>query len=69
MARFIERGIAQAEREGAQCVIIELDTPGGLDSSMRVIVQQIMGSRVPVIPKTMETKVVNDAAAKDYLAA
>ncbi|MFQ6117685.1 MAG: nodulation protein NfeD, partial [Candidatus Bipolaricaulia bacterium] len=38
-----------AEREGVQCVIIELDTPGGLDLSMRKIVQRIMGSRVPVV--------------------
>ncbi|HIC95111.1 TPA: nodulation protein NfeD, partial [Candidatus Bipolaricaulota bacterium] len=49
MARFIERGLAQAEREGVQCVIIQLDTPGGLDSSMRKIIQKIMGSRVPVV--------------------
>ena len=49
MARFIERGIAQGEGEGAECVIIQLDTPGGLDSAMRTIVQKIMGARIPVV--------------------
>ncbi len=49
MARFIDRGIGQAEAEHAQCAIIELDTPGGLDSAMRAIVQRIMGARVPIV--------------------
>ncbi|MCR4404948.1 MAG: nodulation protein NfeD [Candidatus Acetothermia bacterium] len=49
MSRFIARGIAQAEQAEAQCLIIQLDTPGGLDSAMREIVQKIMGARVPVV--------------------
>ncbi len=49
MSRFIARGIAEAERAGAQCLIIQLDTPGGLDSAMREIVQKIMGARIPVV--------------------
>jgi len=49
MARFIERGLAQAEREGAECLVLQLDTPGGLDSAMRKIVKRIMSSPVPVV--------------------
>jgi membrane-bound serine protease (ClpP class) len=47
-ADFIKSGINTAEENGAACVIIELDTPGGLAESMRIIVQDILGSRVPV---------------------
>jgi membrane-bound serine protease (ClpP class) len=48
-ADFIKSGIKTAEENGAACVIIELDTPGGLAESMRLIVQDILGSRVPVV--------------------
>ena len=48
LARYIERGIKHAEEQGATC-IIELDTPGGLDSSMRDIVQTILEADVPVV--------------------
>jgi len=41
----IERG----EREGYAAVVIELDTPGGLGSSMRAIVKGILAAKVPVI--------------------
>jgi len=44
MARFIDRGIGQAENDPASCAVIELDTPGGLDSSMRGIVKPIFYS-------------------------
>jgi membrane-bound serine protease (ClpP class) len=47
-ADFIRRGIEHAERRGARLVVIELDTPGGLDSSMRAIVQNILAAPVPV---------------------
>ena len=47
-AAYFERGIAQAEQQNAAAIIIELDTPGGLDTSMRQIVQREMSSRVPV---------------------
>jgi membrane-bound serine protease (ClpP class) len=46
---FIERAIERAEDASAACLVIEMDTPGGLDSSMREIIQAILGSRVPVI--------------------
>jgi membrane-bound serine protease (ClpP class) len=48
-ARFLGNGIAQAERDSARAVVIELDTPGGLDASMRQIVKAILASRVPVV--------------------
>ena len=48
-AEFIKSGIRKAEENGAACIIIELDTPGGLAESMRKIVQDILASRVPVV--------------------
>ncbi|TKC81322.1 nodulation protein NfeD [Trinickia terrae] len=47
-ADFITRGLARAERDGAQLAIIQLDTPGGLDTSMRQIIKAILASPVPV---------------------
>jgi len=49
VAEFINSSIAKAEKEEAACVIIELDTPGGLAESMRIIIQSILGSKVPVV--------------------
>ncbi len=49
MATYIERGIQTAESNGNVGVLITIDTPGGLDSSMRSIVQAILGSTLPVI--------------------
>lgn len=48
-AEYIKTGIKTAEENGAACIIIELDTPGGLAESMRLIVQNILASRVPVV--------------------
>ena len=48
LAHFIGRSIDQAEVDRATTVVIELDTPGGLDSSMRQIIQRILASNVPV---------------------
>ena len=47
-AEFIRSGIKTAEVKKAACVIIELDTPGGLAESMRTIVQSILNSKIPV---------------------
>jgi len=47
-ADFILRGLARAEQEGAVLVVLEIDTPGGLDTSMRDIIKAILASRVPV---------------------
>ena len=46
---FIERGIERAVADGNRAVILEMDTPGGLDTSMRVIIKSILASPVPVI--------------------
>src|SRR5262249_33314969 len=48
-ASYIARGIHEAEARGAAAVILRLDTPGGLDSSMRQIIQREMNARVPVV--------------------
>ncbi|PKO82797.1 MAG: serine protease [Betaproteobacteria bacterium HGW-Betaproteobacteria-11] len=48
-ADYAVRGLARAEREGAQLTVLRLDTPGGLDSSMRQIVKAILASPVPVV--------------------
>jgi len=48
-ADFIKTGIKSAEEKAATVVIIELDTPGGLAESMRLIVQNILSSKVPVV--------------------
>lgn len=47
-ADYIERGLARAERGSAPLVILRMDTPGGLDISMRDIVKAILASPVPV---------------------
>lgn len=48
-AEFIQDGIEKAEQEKAECLIINLNTPGGLLTSTREIVTNIMQSKVPVI--------------------
>ncbi len=45
---FVERGLARADKDGAELVVLEIDTPGGLDTSMREIIKVILASRVPV---------------------
>lgn len=47
-ADYLARGISKAATAGAPLVVIELDTPGGLDSSMRQVIQAILSSPVPV---------------------
>ena len=48
MERYLDRGIDAAEDEDGAAVVIRLDTPGGLLSSTRDIVQRILGAEVPV---------------------
>lgn len=48
-AEYILNAIARAEASGAQCLIIRLDTPGGLLNSTRTIVKAIMAAQVPVV--------------------
>ena len=47
--QFMEDNISRANEISAQALIIELDTPGGLDSSMRSIIKAINASSVPVV--------------------
>jgi membrane-bound serine protease (ClpP class) len=49
IAEYIKNGIEKAEKDGAACLIIELDTPGGLAESMRLIIKDILGSTVPIV--------------------
>jgi membrane-bound serine protease (ClpP class) len=48
-AKFIVDSIDQATQQGAQCLIIKLDTPGGLMESMRMIVKKELASTIPII--------------------
>ncbi|MGH9455233.1 MAG: NfeD family protein, partial [Terriglobia bacterium] len=48
-AEYIQRGIDDANHIGAEAVLLELSTPGGLGTSMREIVKAIINSQVPVI--------------------
>ena len=46
---FLQGEVERAERDGVAAVVVELDTPGGLGSSMREIVKTFLATRVPVI--------------------
>ena len=46
---YIVRGIERAEDEGADLVVLRLNTPGGLDASMRDIIRKFLASEVPVV--------------------
>ncbi|MCC7103903.1 MAG: nodulation protein NfeD [Chloroflexi bacterium] len=48
-AGYVERLIDEGERRGASAVVLRLNTPGGLDTSMRQIISRILSSNVPVI--------------------
>ncbi|MFD2189451.1 NfeD family protein [Pistricoccus aurantiacus] len=45
---YFQRGLAMAKESDAELVVVELDTPGGLDASMRDMIGAILGSEVPV---------------------
>lgn len=49
VARYVTRGLEEARRQQAAALVIQIDTPGGLDGSMRKIIQGILDSSVPVI--------------------
>jgi len=49
VAEYIIRNIEESTRSGSDGIIILMDTPGGLDSSMRDIIKSILNARIPVI--------------------
>jgi membrane-bound serine protease (ClpP class) len=49
IADFIKRGIEQSVKDKAECLIIQMDTPGGLDLSMRDIIKEMMNADIPIV--------------------
>jgi membrane-bound serine protease (ClpP class) len=49
MVEYIKRNLAKAEKEGAGVFILELNTPGGLETSMRQVVQEFQRTSIPVV--------------------
>ena len=47
--RLVESAIAHAKASGAQALVIQLDTPGGLERSMRAICQRLLNAEIPVV--------------------
>ena len=47
--RLVETAITRAKASGAQALVIQLDTPGGLERSMRAICQRLLSADIPVI--------------------
>lgn len=47
-ADYFVRGMARAVRDGSQLIVLKIDTPGGLDTSMRTIIKAILTSPLPV---------------------
>jgi len=48
-ASYISRSIEDAQKQNAQCLIIQLNTPGGLLDSTQTIVQSLLGSTIPTV--------------------
>lgn len=48
-AEYLQEAIALAEKERAQFLVFQLDTPGGLDTSMRSMIKAITGSQLPIV--------------------
>jgi membrane-bound serine protease (ClpP class) len=46
---YVKRGIKKAEEDHASIVILQMDTPGGFDHSMRDIIKKILSSSIPVV--------------------
>jgi membrane-bound serine protease (ClpP class) len=47
-ADYVQRGIGKAQAQGASLLVLQIDTPGGLDTSMRQIIKAILASPIPV---------------------
>src|SRR2546426_11879200 len=48
-AEFLTKAIEIATEDHAEALIIQLDTPGGLDTSMRIIIKEISASAIPIV--------------------
>lgn len=48
-SRYVVRGLEAAQASGSALVVLQLDTPGGLDTSMRDIIRAILASSIPVV--------------------
>jgi membrane-bound serine protease (ClpP class) len=48
-AEFLKRALKEADRGRAACLVIELDTPGGLVATLRDMVQEVMASPIPTV--------------------
>jgi membrane-bound serine protease (ClpP class) len=48
-SHYVEKGLEEAAARGSEIVILEMDTPGGLDSAMRDIIRGILASPIPVV--------------------
>ena len=49
VAEYLVEALQEANENESECLIIQLDTPGGLDASMRTIVKEMLASDVPVV--------------------
>jgi membrane-bound serine protease (ClpP class) len=48
-SRYVEKGMEAAQASGSRLIVLEMDTPGGLDTAMRDIIRAILASKVPVV--------------------
>jgi membrane-bound serine protease (ClpP class) len=48
-SHYVVHGIEEARKTGSRLVILEVDTPGGLDTSMREIIRTILASPIPIV--------------------
>ena len=48
-SHYVVHGIEDAQKAGSRLVILEVDTPGGLDTSMREIIRTILASPIPIV--------------------
>ncbi|HEY7377764.1 MAG TPA: nodulation protein NfeD [Steroidobacteraceae bacterium] len=49
ISHYFSQGLSKAQQSGSALVILEMDTPGGLDNSMRDIIKEILASPIPVV--------------------
>jgi membrane-bound serine protease (ClpP class) len=48
-SRYVEKGMETAQASGSRLIVLEMDTPGGLDTAMRDIIRAILASKIPVV--------------------